>query len=94
MTMAMPAARLAGVPARAPTVDTAASARVPTRVRRDREPMPIGDDRPELAFCAASRQRLVRQLLQAEMTRSEHGRTPGDAPSPTITPPDRHQEPT
>jgi excisionase family DNA binding protein len=33
--------------------------------------MATGDDRPELAFCAASRQRLVRQLLQAEMARSE-----------------------
>jgi excisionase family DNA binding protein len=50
--------------------------------------MATGDDRPELAFSAASRQRLVRQLLQAEMARSEHGRTLG-LPSPT-TRPDRH----
>jgi hypothetical protein len=57
--------------------------------------MATGDDRPELAFCAASRQRLVRQLLQAEMARSGHGRTPGkDAPSPTTTHPDRYTEPT
>jgi len=57
--------------------------------------MATGDDRPELAFCAASRQRLVRQLLQTEMARSGHGRTPGkDAPSPTTTHPDRYTEPT
>jgi excisionase family DNA binding protein len=49
--------------------------------------MATGGDRPELAFCATSRQRLVRQLLQAEMARSEHGTTPG-LPSPT-THPDR-----
>jgi hypothetical protein len=93
-------ARVAGGPARASAVDSAVPARVPTRVRPDREPMASGDDRPELAFCATSRQRLLRQLLRAEMRRRHDGEPPDNdtrrppPPTPTATPLDRHQEPT
>lgn len=52
--------------------------------------MVTSDNRPQPAFCAASRQRLVRQLLQAEVARNEGGRTAGyDAPSTTFTIPPR-----
>jgi excisionase family DNA binding protein len=47
--------------------------------------MVTGDDRPQPAFCAASRQRLVRQLLQAEVAASEGGRTAGDDAASTTS---------
>ena len=46
---------------------------------------------PELGFTAASRQRLVRQLLEAETTRRETRAAPGaDAAQRTTTDSDRH----
>jgi excisionase family DNA binding protein len=69
--------------------DSAAPARVPTRVRPDRAAMASAHDTPEPAFSPASRQRLVRQLLEAERDRCDAaGTARTEVAAPTSTQPD------